>query len=56
MNAITSPSIAGKFEHSGEHENYENVGLPLFVGLGMMIFSLVMAIVLFIIDKRSEQK
>ena len=53
LNAAVSPAVAEKFVKDA---NAENVGVPLLIGLGLMIISLIFALGLAYIDKRSAEK
>ena len=54
VNAALSPAVASKYDK--HNDNYENVGIPLLIGLGLMILSLVFALILAYIDRRSADK
>ena len=53
VNAAVSPAIAKNYH---ENEGYENVGIPLFLGLGLMVISLGFGFLLAYFDKKSEKK
>lgn len=52
LNAIVSPTIAGRY--SSKH--FENVGIPLLIGLGVMLVSTLFALLLADIDKSTIEK
>jgi hypothetical protein len=50
LNAIVSPSLAKLYE---SESNYNNVGIPLLIGLVFMIASLLLAFVLCYFDLKT---
>lgn len=55
LNAIVSTTVADSYK-SDHEEWYLNVGMPLLIGLGIMIFSLVLAVLLSYYDRKTEKQ
>lgn len=57
LNAIVSTKVSQSYqEHEHEGEWFPNVGVPLLIGLGFMIISLILAFVLAYFDRKTEKQ
>ncbi len=53
LNAIVSTKVASQNVYHEGSEYYWNVGMPLIIGLGFMVFSLLLALVLSYYDRKT---
>lgn len=55
LNAIVSTKVSQSY-HENDGEWYPNVGVPLLIGLGFMIISLILAFILAYFDRKTEKQ
>lgn len=53
LNAVVSPAVAARNEHHEGDEYYSNVGMPIVIGLALMVISLLLALVLSFYDRKT---